>query len=76
MNKMWINFSRSKYLKPSAYRALYPVRPFCMKFREVAEVYQRIEDVNPKRLEILKVLSQFITDKYEKKEVDDIKNFL
>jgi hypothetical protein len=47
-----------------------------MQFREVANVLSRIEEVNPKRLEILAILNEFIDEKYKKGETKDLKNFL
>lgn len=47
-----------------------------MKFKEIADVYQRIEDVNPKRLLIKDILKEFIQHKYDLNEQEYIKSFL
>ena len=47
-----------------------------MKFKEIAELYQNIEDVNPKRLKIKQLLKDFIQQKYDLNEKEFIKNFL
>ena len=46
-----------------------------MRFKEVAELYQNIEAVNPKRLQILSLLSKFIEGKYRNREIRDIQDF-
>ena len=49
---------------------------FCMKFREVADIYNQIEKVSPKRLAMMEILSDFIKNKYHNKMFKDIKMFL
>jgi len=46
-----------------------------MRFKEVATVYEQIDAVNPKRLEIIGILLNFTQDKYKSGEKVDLKNF-